>query len=78
MKELFTAWSGPVLRMLGAVPVDRHTKDNALLYKETFETLRQDGCMAMFPEGYALSACIELIDADMVTHPTPRAVRLLL
>ena len=51
MKELFHGALGALLLAVGAVPVDRKNKDNKLLFKETIETLKAGGAMALFPEG---------------------------
>jgi len=51
-KEFFKGPLGALLTTAGAVPVDRKNRDNnALLYKETLETLARGGVMALFPEG---------------------------
>ncbi|ORZ18699.1 hypothetical protein BCR42DRAFT_231398 [Absidia repens] len=40
-----------LLKNYGAVPVDRTTKENALLYSSTFEVLRLGEAVVLFPEG---------------------------
>lgn len=39
------------LENCGVVPVDRTTKNNALLYASTFQVLRLGEAVAVFPEG---------------------------
>ncbi len=38
-------------KSFGVIPVDRKSKQNALLYKATFETLADNGVVCLFPEG---------------------------
>ncbi|KAI9599095.1 hypothetical protein BDF19DRAFT_430058 [Syncephalis fuscata] len=53
-----------LLYELGAVPVDRKSKNNASLFAGTLKTLRENGVMAIFPEGtsYTLPHIMELRD----------------
>jgi 1-acyl-sn-glycerol-3-phosphate acyltransferase len=43
--------AGYILRSAGNIPVDRTSKDNAVLFKGTFETLANGDAVAVFPEG---------------------------
>jgi 1-acyl-sn-glycerol-3-phosphate acyltransferase len=43
--------AGYILRSAGNIPVDRTTKDNAILFKGTFEALARGEAIAVFPEG---------------------------
>src|SRR5579872_6806021 len=40
-----------VLTSSGCIPVDRKNKDRMILFKGTFDTLRKDKVVALFPEG---------------------------
>ena len=40
-----------VLKSSGSIPVDRKSKDRMVLFKGTFDTLRDDKAVALFPEG---------------------------
>lgn len=40
-----------VLTSSGNIPVDRKNKDRMVLFKGTFDTLRNDKVVALFPEG---------------------------
>jgi 1-acyl-sn-glycerol-3-phosphate acyltransferase len=40
-----------VLTSSGCIPVDRKSKDRMVLFKGTFDTLRKDKVVALFPEG---------------------------
>ncbi|KAI8054319.1 hypothetical protein BDF22DRAFT_775092 [Syncephalis plumigaleata] len=56
--------AGSLLHELGAVPVDRRSKNNTDLFAGTLATLRNNGVMAIFPEGtsYTLPHIMELRD----------------
>jgi 1-acyl-sn-glycerol-3-phosphate acyltransferase len=50
--SLFTnKLAASLLLELGAVPVDRKSKNNAELFAGTLATLRDNGVMTIFPEG---------------------------
>ncbi|ORX96575.1 hypothetical protein K493DRAFT_259518 [Basidiobolus meristosporus CBS 931.73] len=53
-----------ILDSLGAVAVDRQTKNNDLLFNATFEVFEQNGVVALFPEGtsYTLPHIMDLKD----------------
>ncbi|KAJ1987898.1 hypothetical protein H4R33_002668 [Dimargaris cristalligena] len=55
-----------VLTTVGALPVDRTTKDNALLFQATFDVLHQGGVITSFPEGtsYTLPHIMRLKDGS--------------
>ena len=40
-----------ILKSSGCIPVERKTKDRMVLFKGTFDTLREDKVVALFPEG---------------------------
>jgi glycerol-3-phosphate O-acyltransferase/dihydroxyacetone phosphate acyltransferase len=40
-----------VLTSSGCIPVERKSKDRMVLFKGTFDTLRNDKAVALFPEG---------------------------
>lgn len=40
-----------ILTSSGCIPVDRKSKDRMVLFKGTFDTLRKDKAVALFPEG---------------------------
>jgi len=40
-----------ILTSSGCIPVDRKSKDRMVLFKGTFDTLRNDKVVALFPEG---------------------------
>lgn len=40
-----------ILTSSGCIPVERKNKDRMILYKGTFDTLRKDKAVALFPEG---------------------------
>jgi 1-acyl-sn-glycerol-3-phosphate acyltransferase len=44
-------YAAAFLNDCGVVPVDRKTKNNAQLYAATFEVLKLDEAVAVFPEG---------------------------
>src|SRR5690348_17039909 len=50
-----TLFANPIMRKIlvggGVVPVDRRTKNNALLYKATYEVLGLGEVVGVFPEG---------------------------
>lgn len=43
--------AGYILKSAGNIPVDRTTKDNAILFKGTFEKFASGEAVAVFPEG---------------------------
>jgi 1-acyl-sn-glycerol-3-phosphate acyltransferase len=43
--------AGYILKSAGNIPVDRSSKDNAVLFKGTFEALARGDAIAVFPEG---------------------------
>ena len=50
-----TLFGHPIARYIltssGCIPVDRKSKDRMVLFKGTFDTLRDDKVVALFPEG---------------------------
>jgi 1-acyl-sn-glycerol-3-phosphate acyltransferase len=69
--ELFEGWKGPLLVRLGAFPVRRGQSDEDAL-ETAREILRQDGLLALFPEGTRVR------DPDELGHPKRGAGRLAL
>lgn len=58
---------GDVLRNMAAVPVDRTTRNNALLYSRTFDVFRAKGAIALFPEGGQSKEALALTDVLLIT-----------
>lgn len=50
-----TLFKNPIVKFIlldaGNIPVDRVTKNNQLLFKGTFDVVKLDECVALFPEG---------------------------
>ncbi|KAJ1914010.1 hypothetical protein IWQ60_008983 [Tieghemiomyces parasiticus] len=57
-------YTAKIMRAMGAIPVDRDTKNNAELFQHTLDTLQAGGLIGSFPEGtsYTLPHMMELKD----------------